>query len=434
MTAKCLRYIVSGILLLFLFSFASCGGEKGSSEDQVIGIWKDQEYGDLLILMENHTGLYRTFDSECDLVWTIEGEELVYTKWDASLRKTIKRPFSIKKDILTLTDKRNYDDIVYDRVADAPVPGEPIGCITERFVNPYGCVIKFHFYDNDEISVFPPVLQGAFSIYSYNGDLVFQGETTATKDDFDDCIIDSLVFYRSVSFFIPTEEILCDIDEIAELDYSLVVSDETLRMINGKRIGPYSISYEYQEQVFYADWRDDNGSDSVILHSTLPMSSSVAETNDVVPYNYEESLYTDDRDDDSGTVSDGVKSVELKYYSVDLPVDWMERVYVSIDEADKSISFNEKKNYDADYGGFLSYICLMLKAEEEEYGYEHIVLGTLTSPNGNISYLIVADLPGDIPYDLSNSSLKTAYLSAQDGLESVYASIKGINGWKYAPG
>lgn len=127
------------------------------------------------------------------------------------------------------------------------------------------------------------------------------------------------------------------------------------------------------------------------------------------------------------------KGIELRYYSVDLPVDWMERVYVNIDEADKSISFNEKKNYDADYGGFLSYICLMLEAEEEEYGYEHTVLGTLTSPNGNISYYVVADLPGDVPYDYDNSSLKTAYLSAQEGLEAVYASIKGINGWKYIP-
>ena len=135
----------------------------------------------------------------------------------------------------------------------------------------------------------------------------------------------------------------------------------------------------------------------------------------------------------SGTVSDGVKSIELRYYSVELPFDWLEQVYINVNEADKSISFNEKKNYDADYGGFLSYICLMLETEEEEYGYEHTVLGTLTSPNGNISYYVVADLPGDVPYDYDNSSLKTAYLSAQEGLEAVYASIKGINGWKYIP-
>ena len=126
------------------------------------------------------------------------------------------------------------------------------------------------------------------------------------------------------------------------------------------------------------------------------------------------------------------KVIELRCYSVELPSEWLERVYVSISKADKSIGFNEKKNFDAGYGGYLADICLMTKEEEAEYGFEHSVLGTLTSPDENESYYVVADLPGDVPYDLDNNSRKEAYLSAQEGLESVYESIKGINGWKYA--
>ncbi len=133
----------------------------------------------------------------------------------------------------------------------------------------------------------------------------------------------------------------------------------------------------------------------------------------------------------SGKEND-TKQIEMSYYSITVPSEWLSRVYMEIDESLQKISFYEKTNYDSYYGGLLAHIMLLSREEAAEYYYDHISLGTLTITSGRV-YYVIAGLSSDVPYDMDTPSLRNAYLSAQDGLDAVYASITGINGCIYMP-
>ena len=149
--------------------------------------------------------------------------------------------------------------------------------------------------------------------------------------------------------------------------------------------------------------------------------SEPGESEEIVPAEPEESQ--EETADESG---DGVV-VSNSMYSVKLPSDWEENVYIDQGSSDPYIEFMlfaEKNDYENGTGGTLFEIALF----QEDYSYLPSTedLGTITSDETGESWQIVAMFPTDVQFIEENSEL---YNRMFDQIEDILATITPADGY-----